>query len=119
MNSTINKANKPTTKDYLKLAGILLLIISFFVCLCVYFTQERTNEIEYIKADYTITKGIITKISLYKGKSVGIKYIVKNKIYEESDAIHLKLNKKEDDSIYIKYYNKNPELMISEYNRDF
>ncbi|MFH6945162.1 hypothetical protein [Flavobacterium sp. FlaQc-50] len=110
---------KPTTKEYFKLAGVLLGIIAFFVWLCIYLIDEKTDEIQYVKEDYTTSKGIITKMSLYKGKAVRIKYVVNGKVYEESDGMGKKLNKEEGDSIAIKYSNKKPELMISEYNWDY
>lgn len=106
--------SKPTTKEYFKFAGVLLVIIAFFVWLCSYFIEEKTDEIQYVKEDYTVTKGIITKISLYKGKTLRVKYVVDGKIYEESDGMGKKLHKNEGDSIEIKYSNKKPELMVSE-----
>jgi len=113
------KTTKPTTIDYIKLTVILFLILAFFVWLTMYLTEEKGNEIQYVKEDYTTTRGIITKISLYKGKSVRIKYLVNGKIYEKSDGMGKKLDKKEGDSITLKYSNKNPELMVSEFNWDY
>ncbi|HEY1193215.1 hypothetical protein [Flavobacterium sp.] len=110
---------KATRKDYFKLVLILFGIIAFFACLMKYLSDQRADEIRFINKDYTITKGIITKISLHKGKHVRIKYLVDDKVYIESDGMQKKLNKQAGDSISIKYSNKKPELMISEYNLDY
>ncbi|AWK04516.1 hypothetical protein HYN56_09840 [Flavobacterium crocinum] len=126
MNNNRNKKNinpisqeKTTVKDYFKLGVILAIIILFFVWIGVYLIEEKSDEVQYIREDYTITKGIITDITLYKGKSVTVKYLVNGKIYKESDGIDKKMTKVRGDSINIKYSNKKPELMISEYNWDY
>lgn len=121
LNPTTNEklSNKPTAKDYFKLGIILIIIVGFFVWLCVYLIGEKSDEVQYVKEDYTITNGVITDITLYKGKSVTVKYLVNGKMYEESDGIDKKMTKKRGDSIQIKYSNKKPELMVNEYNLDY
>lgn len=111
--------NKTSIIAYAKLGVILIVIVVFFVWLGIYLINKKGDEITFIKKDYTVSKGIITKIKLYKGKSVTIKYIVKGKIYIESDGIDRKLHKNVGDSILIKISNKNPELMVSEYNWNY
>lgn len=121
LNPTSNEklSAKPTAKDYFKLGIILVIIVAFFVWLGMYLIDEKSDEVQYVKEDYTITKGVITDITLYKGKSVTVKYSVNGKVYEESDGIDKKLTKKRGDSIQIKYSNKKPELMVSEFNWDY
>jgi hypothetical protein len=89
------------------------------VWLGIHLTNDKAKEINYIKEDYTEIKGIIIDKSLYKGKSITVKYLVKGKYYVESDGFSKNLDKQKGDSIYIKYSNKNPTLMVSECNWDY
>ncbi len=110
---------KATRQEWFKLFAILLLILGGTVWVAIYLTNKRNDEIVYIKNDYTLSKGVITKITVYKGRSVRVKYRVKDKYYIESDGMDKRLNKETGDSIYIKYSNKRPELMISECNNNW
>ena len=81
--------------------------------------KQRIKEIEIIKKDYNITKGIITKKSTYKGNSIHIKYVVHDKVFNESDGFDEKNDFEEGDSVEIKYSKTKPELMISEFNENY
>lgn len=113
------QTTETTTKDYVKLAFIFLGIIFVFIFFISRNMKSKEQEIEYIKKDFTEIRGIIIEKSLYKGKSITIKYLVNGIYYIESDGFSKKLEKKEGDSISIKYSNQNPELMISECNWDY
>ncbi|MGL2962438.1 hypothetical protein ACSVH2_01310 [Flavobacterium sp. RSB2_4_14] len=96
--------------------SVILTVIYF---LATSLRKERLKNIEFIKSNYKITKGIITGKHSYKGNSIHIRYIVDGKIYEEIDGYDEKFIFKEGDSVTIKYSKSMPDLMISEFNEDY
>ncbi|WKL48981.1 hypothetical protein Q1W71_04160 [Flavobacterium pectinovorum] len=83
--------------------------------------NNRLREIAYIKRDFGITKGIVTKKKTYKGHSVSVEYYVKGILYEGKDGFDKKYENNFDqgDSIVIKYSKLKPELIINQFNSNF
>lgn len=81
--------------------------------------NQRLKEVDFTKENFGYTKGIITKKSTHKGNSISLRYLINNKIFEESDGFEEKYNFKEGDSIILKYSKTKPELIITEYNIDY
>jgi ribosomal protein S17 len=105
--------------DKLKLFVCIMIVPTIIYFIATTFRKQRIEEIEFIKKDFIITKGIITKKSTYKGNSIYIKYVVNDKVFSESDGFDEKNNFEEGDSVKIKYSKTKPELMISEFNEDY
>lgn len=83
--------------------------------------NNRLREIAYIKRDFGITKGIVTKKKTYKGYSVCVEYYVKGILYEGKDGFDKKYENDFDqgDSITIKYSTLKPELIINQFNTNY
>lgn len=83
--------------------------------------NNRLREIAYIKRDFGITKGIITKKKTYKGYSVCVAYYVKGILYEGKDGFDDKYENAfaEGDSITLKYSTLKPELIINQFNANY
>lgn len=83
--------------------------------------NNRLREIAYIKRDFGIAKGIVTKKKTYKGRSVSVEYYVKGILYEGKDGFDKKYENDfdEGDSITIKYSTSKPELIINQFNTSY
>ncbi|WP_143161951.1 hypothetical protein [Flavobacterium terrae] len=81
--------------------------------------NQELQNIEFIKSDYKITRGIITKKSVTKGRHIRVEYKVGGKLYENSDGFNENDKVQEGDSVDIKYSISKPELMITEFNDEF
>jgi hypothetical protein len=102
--------------------GLFLILIAILICFIVYVkysTEERMAKIKLIKSDYEICKGVITKKFVYKGRTVDVEFKVRNIIYSGGDGVHIGKDKKVGDSIFIKYYVKNPSFFITELNDEY
>lgn len=94
-------------------------IIFFFVFFIKNGIKNREKEYNLVKSDYKITKGIITKMIVYKGKTIRVKFKINDKTYSGSDGMFFKKNKSVGDSIFLKYYAKDPNLFITELNKNY
>ena len=122
MKNKMNKNNKPpksTLKEKIYIFLILLGMLSIIYFIATSLTEKREQEIEFLKTDYAMTRGIITKKSVYKGHHIRVKYKVEGKLYEESDGFNINDKVEEGDSVYVKYSKTKPELMITELNNEF
>ena len=83
--------------------------------------NNRMKEIAYIKENYGITRGIVTKKKTYKGNSINVEYYVEGILYEGNDGFDGKYENKfdEGDSITIKYSKIKPELIITQFNTNY
>ena len=101
----------------------LLLVFSGIILFFVFFTkngiEDREKEYNLVKSDYKITKGIITKMFVYKGKTIRVKFKINDKTYIGSDGMFERKNKNVGDSIFLKYYAKDPSLFITELNKNY
>ena len=118
MSKTI-KAPKKTLKEKLSLFLVLLGMSSFVYFIATSLRNQELENIEFIKRDYKITRGIITKKSVYKGHHIRVEYIVNGKLYEDSDGFDENEKIEEGDSVYVKYSKTKPELMITEFNENY
>jgi len=108
-----------TNLGRLKLFGVFVFIIYFFVFLTNYLLNSRTDEIELIKSDYNICKGVITDISLYKGHHIKVEFRIDNVIVTGSDGFESTNGKEVGDSLSIKYHVKDPNIFITELNKNY
>lgn len=113
------KNQKSKLFDRLKLYLCILLPLVGIYFIATYLRGQREKEIELIKSDFEVTSGIITSKTVYKGKSIRVKYIVNNITYRESDGFDDKFNFKVGDSIKLKYSKTKPQLMITEFNEEY
>ena len=83
--------------------------------------NNRLKEIAFIKQDFGITKGIVTKKKTYKGYSVSLEYYVEGIFHEGKDGFDKKYENEfeESDSITIKYSRIKPELIINQFNTSY
>ncbi|ELM3645171.1 hypothetical protein [Flavobacterium psychrophilum] len=102
-------------KLFVILAGIVLIFVFFFDRM----DKERQTEYYLIKGNNQITRGIITKISLYKGHSISVKFKTNGVFYTGSDGFDSAKCKDVGDSILIKFYVKDPNVFITELNNEF
>lgn len=110
---------KKTLKEKICIFLVLLGMSSVIYFIATGLTEEREQEIEFVKKDFSMTRGIITKKSVYKGHHIRVKYKVEGKLYEESDGFNINDKVEEGDSVYVKYSKSRPELMITEFNDEF
>ena len=89
------------------------------VGICFYLRTSRKEDIEIINNSFDFTKGIVIKKTVYKSRSINVKYIVNGKSYIESDGINTEDNVSEGDSVVVKYSTEKPELMITQFNDEF
>ena len=118
----MTKNIKPHVKSLKEKTCVFLVIIGMSSVIYFIATSLRNHElenIEFIKSDYKITRGIITKKSVNKGRHIRVEYIVDGKLYEDSDGFNENDNIQEGDSVYVKYSKTKPELMITEFNDAF
>jgi hypothetical protein len=97
---------------FLILGGLLSVI--YFIATSM--RETEVKNIEFVKKDFNLTRGIITEKHTHKGNSIHIKYKVNGKVYEEVDGFNEKYEFKKGDSLTLKYSKSKPELMITEYN---
>lgn len=112
----VKKIRKPkiTLKQYLQFVLTMTVLLGALFLFVRHLTLKRIEEVDEINKDYSLTYGVITKISYHKGKHVSVKFKVNGVSIEGSDAIQKSTNKEKGDSIWIKYWNKNPENFITE-----
>ncbi|AZA52815.1 hypothetical protein [Chryseobacterium sp. G0201] len=117
----IEEKSKPriSKKQYIQFAFVMIGMISLFILFLYFMANNRQKEIQEINNDYSITTGVITKISLYKGHHIDVKFKVNNELIKGSDGMQKSTNKNVGDSIQIKYSNKNPTNFITELNNSF
>lgn len=105
--------------EWFKLFVIIAGIVLVFTLFIDRMDKKREYEHHLIKENNEITRGIITKISLYKGHSVRVKFKVNNVFYYGSDGFDSMQGKVVGDSLFVKYYIKNPDIFITELSDDF
>ena len=118
----MTKNIKPHIKSLKEKSWVFLIIIGMSSVIYFIATNLRDQElenIEFIKSDYQTTRGIITKKSVNKGHNIRVKYKVNGIIYENSDGFNVNDNIQEGDSINLKYSKTKPELMITEFNKEY
>jgi hypothetical protein len=118
MTKNIN-SEKKSLRDKIYILLVMLGMLSIIYFIATSLRNEELKNIEFIKADYKITRGIITEKHTYKGNSIHVKYKVNEKIYEGIDGFNEIYDFKEGDSVVIKYSTTKPELMLTEFNDKF
>ncbi|NRF41033.1 hypothetical protein [Pedobacter foliorum] len=82
--------------------------------------KEQIETSELIKEGFGESKGIITSIKYYKGRSLRVKYTLNNKVYEYSGGWdHNPKRLDVEDSISFKYSIKRPEVLITELEYEY
>ena len=114
-----NKEIVWTNLGRLKLFLVFLGIILFFVFFIMNSIDNRQIEYDLIKNNNQIISGKIIKIGLFKGHHVRVQFKVKDITYTGSDGFDTMEGKEVGDSIYIKYYVKDPNIFITELNDEF
>ncbi|GGK89612.1 hypothetical protein ACD591_21180 [Rufibacter glacialis] len=90
-----------------------------------YWCSERTDEeikerIETVNNNYEYSKGIITDINYYKGRTIRVKYRISERIYEASLGWDKNPeNLDEGDSIRLRYSVEKPDLIILELENEY
>jgi len=98
---------------------VVAIFITIFAVIFYLIDETRTDDIEIINKNPKITKGIVVEKSVYKGRSIDVKYYVGGKEYIQGDGI-LEENKVEvGDTVLVRYSVENPELMITQFNNKF
>lgn len=117
----MNKTNTQpkTLKEKICIFLVLLGISSIIYFIATSLTEKRMDDINFINKNFEITRGIITKKSVYKGHHITVKYKVNGKLYEDSDGFDIKKKIEEGDSVFVKYSKTKPELMITEFNEKY
>lgn len=110
---------KKEIKD--KILSLLTILLLSLIVMGIYFylRTSRKENIEIINNSFDFTKGIVIKKTVYKSRSINVKYIVNGKSYIESDGINIDDNVSEGDSVVVKYSTEKPELMITQFNDQF
>ncbi|CAN1553293.1 hypothetical protein MCETHM1_02268 [Flavobacteriaceae bacterium] len=114
-----NKPLKSTPKEKIYIFLIILGMSSIIYFIATGLRNQELQNIEFIKRDYKITRGIITKKSVHKGRHITVEYIVEGKMYKDSDGFNENDKIQEGDSVYVKYSKSKPELMITEFNDEY
>lgn len=117
MNKTKNQPK--TLKEKICIFFVLLGMSSVIYFIATGLTEKRAQEIEFIKKSFSLTRGIITKKSVHKGRHITVEYKVEGKLYKDSDGFNENDKVQEGDSVYVKYSKSKPELMITEFNDEF
>ena len=112
---------KKTLKEIISIFLVIFTMLTLLYLLATYERQQELNDRKFINKDYKITRGIITKKSVYKGHSISIKvkYYVNWIFHEESVRLGENDKISEGDSITIKYSRTKPELMMTEFDDEF
>lgn len=110
---------KNTLKEKIYIFLIILGMSSIIYFIATGLRNQELQNIEFIKSDYKITRGIITKKSVTKGRHIRVEYKVDGMLYENSDGFNENDKVQEGDSVSIKYSTSKPELMITEFNDEF
>jgi hypothetical protein len=113
------KTQPKTIKEKICIFFVLLGMTSIVYFIATSLTKQREEEIAFINKDFSLTRGIITKKSVHKGRHITVKYKVGEKFYEDSDGFNENDKVEEGDSVYIKYSKSKPELMITEFNDEY
>lgn len=107
-------------KTFLTLFAITAIIIITLVLLT---RKAEKSEAEYLSEfnkGYNQTKGIITDIHYYKGRTLTVEYFINNKVYESTMGWDINPKHLDSgDSIYLKYAITNPQIIFTELNKDY
>lgn len=101
------------------------LFILGIVCTGLYLlikNSEQKNKIRLnnINQGFQYSKGVITNIKYYKGHSLTVRYIVKNKIYTFNGGWDFNPNKlSKGDSISIRFSTNTPQYIITELEKEY
>lgn len=110
-NKEMQKMQKIKKSDYLKLFFIIFAIVVFFVFLIKHMRESTVKENKFVESNYTLTKAKIIDKSTYKIWTLTVEYEVNKVKYKESKVV-INNNLKVGDSIWIKYSNAKPNLII-------
>ena len=112
---------KKTLKGIISIVFAISGMFTLLYLLATYERQQELNDRKFINQDYKITRGIITKKSVYKSHSIliRVKYYVNWIFHEESARLEKNDKISEGDSITIKYSRTKPELMMTEFDDEF
>ncbi|MBS7333248.1 MAG: hypothetical protein KIG88_06610, partial [Weeksellaceae bacterium] len=94
-----------------KILSLLTILLLSLIIMGIYFylRNSRKEDIEIINNSFDFTKGIVIKKTVYKSRSINVKYIVNGKSYIESDGIDERDNINKGDSVMVKYSTEKPE----------
>lgn len=81
--------------------------------------NRRNDNINLIKESHGLTTGVVIKKTSYKGHHITVKYVVGGQEFIESDGFNVGDKVEVGDSIILSYYQKNPSVMITEFNDTF
>ncbi|RZK57261.1 MAG: hypothetical protein EOO91_10470 [Pedobacter sp.] len=111
---------KEKSKVILTIVAFLSLISAVIYLMMRDGDSERDYNIQKVQKAYDKTKGVVTKISSYKGHSVHIRYIVEGKTYNYEGGFDSNPNGLgEGDSLKIKYAIDSPQYVISELDENY
>ncbi|MGD1318691.1 hypothetical protein [Chryseobacterium sp. 2R14A] len=113
------ESKKITLKQYLQFVLVMTAILGSLFLFVRHLRLKRIEEVKEINKDYSFTKGVITKMSYHKGRHVSVTFKANGSTIEGSDGIQKSTNKESGDSIGIKYWNKNPEIFITELHLEY
>lgn len=105
---------------FLTLLIITALVIGGLWRLAVVSDKNRAANLKVINSNFAYGKGIITKISYYKGHSLHVQYTIENVTYEHSGGWGKNPNHLgKDDSISFRYSMLKPELIVTEMENEY
>jgi len=82
--------------------------------------EEKSDKLEHINKNYEYAKGIILKKKSYKGHSIEVKYRIGNKEYNYVGGWDNNPNNLgKGDSISLRYAIDNPELILTELDKEY
>ncbi len=96
-----------------------LIVVVVFLLVFNYINKLRVSEVNTINEDFSLSKGIVIDKSVYKGRTIRVKYFINGRQYIGSDGISESDKVMIGDTIAIKYSLRNHELMITQFNEKF
>jgi hypothetical protein len=107
----VQSIKKIEKKEWFKLFVLISTICLIFYFYISYQNHKQESVLKYINSNYSLIKAKIVSRSTYKIWTITVEYKVKNTRYRESRAVNNN-NLKVGDSIWIKYSNMKPNLII-------
>ncbi|QEE51082.1 hypothetical protein FUA48_16320 [Flavobacterium alkalisoli] len=102
---------------------LTIFVLAFFYGLASigeYYVDIKTSEeINKIKGNPAFTYAKVLKRYKYKGWNIKVEYIVDGKLYVASEEVDIFDSVKEGDSVKVEYCKGNPELMITQFNKEY
>ncbi|MGV3458929.1 MAG: hypothetical protein ACO1N9_00600 [Flavobacterium sp.] len=82
--------------------------------------NQELDSIQHVVSNPSnVTIGVVTNKTVYKGRSITVRYEVNDVVFKESDGINENDKVEEGDSVLVRYAIDNPALMITEFSDEF